>query len=211
MFAAPAAVATPARTASRCALFTTASAPLLSHSRAQISVPVDKAEKLTNMLLAHPDVKPVGLGARDSLRLEAGLCLYGNDIDETTTPVEGSLSWTIGKRRREKGGFLGDKVVLAQLKNGAAKKRVGVVLANGIARPGTEKAPTTLHDAKGAKVGHVTSGTFSPVMKKGIAMAYVDAKAPNDLQVKVRDKNIACTITKMPFVPQTYYRLPKKA
>jgi len=177
----------------------------------EISVPSVKTTQLADLFLSDPDVRLVGLGARDSLRLEAGLCLYGNDIWEETTPVEAALVWTIGKRRKEKGGFLGSDVVLKQLKDGVARKRVGLLLDNGIARPGTEKQPTNVLDQSNKKVGFITSGTFSPVLKKGIAMAYIDsnnatAKTPTTFKVAVRDKTYNASIAKMPFVKQTYYK-----
>ena len=122
-------------------------------------------------LLAEPEVAPVGLGARDSLRLEAGLCLYGHDIDETTTPVEADLAWTIGKRRREEGGFSGAATILRQLARGAARRRVGI-------RP-DGRAParegTAILDSAGNPIGRVTSGGFGPSLGAPIAMGYVDA------------------------------------
>ena len=148
---------------------------------------------------------PAGLGVRDSLRLEAGLSLYGHDLSEETTPVEANLSWLIGKRRREQGGYLGADVIGRQLKEGAARKRVGLsVLAGAPAREGAE-----VLDEEGKRVGVVTSGGFSPCLKKGIAMGYVDAsksKLGTRLQVSVRGKSNAAEVCKMPFVPSRYYK-----
>ena len=122
-------------------------------------------------LLAEPEVAPIGLGARDSLRLEAGLCLYGHDIDETTTPVEADLAWTIGKRRRAEGGFPGAATILRQLAEGTRRKRVGI-------RP-DGRAParedTAIVDPAGNQLGRVTSGGFGPSVGGPVAMGYVDA------------------------------------
>src|SRR6516162_7459395 len=121
--------------------------------RFEISLPAVGAAAVVEMLLARPEVQPVGLGARDSLRLEAGLCLYGHDIDETTTPVEAALAWTIGKRRRVEGGFLGTEIVLRQLAEGAPRIRVGI-RPDGRA-PAREDTPIV--DPAGVTIGRVTS------------------------------------------------------
>nr|KAJ3421748.1 hypothetical protein HK105_002425 [Polyrhizophydium stewartii] len=170
----------------------------------EISVPHKDAVKLTEALLAHSDVELAGLGARDSLRLEAGLCLYGHDLDENTTPVEGSLTWTIGQRRRTEGGFLGADKILPQIKGPVTKRRIGLIVEGAPAREGAE-----VFDAAGNKVGVVTSGCPSPTLKKNIAMAYVQSgshKANTELQVKVRNRMQKAVVTKMPFVPQNYFR-----
>jgi aminomethyltransferase len=172
-------------------------------------VPHDKAVQFTEVLLSNPDVKLVGLAARDSLRLEAGLCLYGNDIDEDTTPVAASLTWVIGKRRRQAGGFPGAAIIQQELKTGASRKRVGLVLSQGIARPGTHESPTVIQTSPGNIVGHVTSGTFSPMLGKGIAMGYVSSNVKTPaVEVVVRGKPLPATITKMPFVPARFHRVP---
>ncbi len=171
----------------------------------EISVPADDAEKLTRMLLRETEVKPAGLGARDSLRLEAGLCLYGNDIDETTTPVEAGLSWVIGKRRREEGGFLGDGVILKQLKAGPARKRVGLK-PDGKA---PARAHTAIEDTDGNVIGEVTSGGYGPSVEGPVAMGYVktefsDPETPVNLMV--RGKAHPGSVVKLPFVEQRYYK-----
>jgi len=175
----------------------------------EISVPSTHIEAFADLLLKHADVKLAGLGARDSLRLEAGLSLYGNDIDETTTPAEGSLIWTIGKRRKEEGGFLGAEHILGQLKGGKKfppqRKRVGLIVEPG--------APARSHypivDSTGKEIGQVTSGCPSPSIKKNIAMGYV----PNDLSaigtelnVLVRKSVRKAVVAKLPFVEAKYYR-----
>src|SRR5205085_6164637 len=152
----------------------------------EISVPAEEAEALARALLALPEVKPAGLGARDPLRLEAGLCLYGHDIDETTTPVEAGLAWTIGRRRRDTGGFPGAATILRQLAEGPRRRRVGI-------RP-DGRAParegTAILDPAGNPVGHITSGGFGPSVGAPIAMGYVDsahAAEGSALALVVRD------------------------
>lgn len=161
---------------------------------------------LWETLMGKEEVMPVGLGARDSLRLEAGLCLYGNDLDDSTSPVEGSLLWVIAKRRRsEKGTFLGSERILNELQNkSAARKRAGFVVSSGA--PVREGVALF---ANGEEVGITTSGGFSPCLKRGIGMCYVTPgmnKPGTELQAKVRGKTQIVTVTKMPFVPQNYYR-----
>jgi aminomethyltransferase len=150
-------------------------------------------------------VAPIGLGARDTLRLEAGLCLYGHDIDETTTPIEAGLAWTIGKRRRAEGGFPGAATVLRQLADGPARKRVGI-------RP-DGRAParegTAIVDTGGNSIGQVTSGGFGPSVGAPIAMGYVDASYSAEgvaLAVVVRDVARPAHVARLPFVPTHYYR-----
>ena len=176
----------------------------------EISVPNDMAEKLARELLADHDVEWIGLGARDSLRLECGLCLYGNDLDKTTTPVEASLLWGISPVRRvtgeRAGGFIGSDVILEQIKTKAvSRKRVGLV--------GKSKAPvregTKLFDAQDNEIGIVTSGTFGPTKGMPVAMAYIQIEhfvMDTEIFAEVRGKKLPMIITKMPFVPQNYFR-----
>lgn len=175
----------------------------------EISVPADRAESLARTLLAHDEVAPVGLGARDSLRLEAGLCLYGHDIDTTTTPVEANLTWAISKVRRKggarEGGFPGAEIILCQLSEGVSRQRVGL-LPEGRApvREGVE-----LVNAEGQKVGKVTSGSFGPTVGTPVAMGYVEttySKPDTGLQALVRGKPHPVRVARLPFVQQRYYR-----
>jgi aminomethyltransferase len=177
----------------------------------EISVHESKAEALARALLAQPEVKPVGLGARNSLRLEAGLCLYGNDIDTTTTPVEAALTWAIQKVRRaggeRAGGFPGADKVLAQLQDPAAvpRKRVGLVALERI----PVREHTELQDAGGQRAGEVTSGLLGPSIDKPVAMGYVlaqHAAIGTRLNAIVRGKPVPMEVTAMPFVPNRYHR-----
>lgn len=171
----------------------------------EISVVASDVAALAEKLLAEPEVKPIGLGARNSLRLEAGLCLYGHDIDTTTSPVEAALVWSIQKRRREEGGFPGSARVQKELKDGAARIRVGIAPeGRAPAREGTE-----IRDANGRKIGVVTSGGFGPTLNGPLAMGYVakEYAAPGtSVALVVRGKDLAAKIVKMPFVPHRYYR-----
>lgn len=170
----------------------------------EISVSSQHAVKLAQCFIEHEEVLLAGLGARDSLRLEAGLCLYGNDIEEDTSPIEAALLWTIGKRRREEGGFLGDAVILKQIRDGVSRKRVGLVMEKGIARDGA-----VVFGADGSQVGKVTSGLYGPSVKQGIAMAYLNLphnKTKTAVQVNVRDKLLPAVVSKMPFYPSNYYK-----
>lgn len=169
----------------------------------EISVPAAAAEQLANALLAEPEVKPAGLGARDSLRLEAGLCLYGADIDETTTPIEAGLGWVIGKRRRMAWDFPGGEVIRAQQDNGPERLRIGI-------RP-EGKAPvragTSLRDAQGTEIGRISSGGFAPSLNAPIAMGYVRKAFATDgtrLTAIVRGANLPVVVSPMPFVPHRY-------
>jgi glycine cleavage system T protein (aminomethyltransferase) len=171
----------------------------------EISVPATHAERLARRLLARDSVKPIGLGARDSLRLEAGLCLYGHDIDRSTTPVEADLLWAIGKRRRSEGGFPGATRILGQITKGAPRRRVGV-LPEGRApiRDGTE-----LTDAAGRPVGKITSGGFGPTVGGPIAMGYVEtalAKPGTALNALLRGRPVPARVAPLPFVKTNYYR-----
>ena len=171
----------------------------------EISVANEDASKLWQLLLANPDVKPVGLGARDSLRLEAGLCLYGHDIDETTSPVEADLLWSIQKRRRTEGGFLGAERVLKEIAGGPARKRVGIKPeGRAPAREGT-----IVTDTAGRHIGVITSGGFGPTANGPVAMGYVEinfAKPGTAIQLIVRDKPMPAQIITLPFVPHNYKR-----
>jgi len=171
----------------------------------EISVAAENAIALAERLLAEPEVAPIGLGARDTLRLEAGLCLYGHDIDETTTPIEAGLAWAVGKRRRAGGEFPGAEVILKQLAEGPARKRVGI-------RP-DGRAParegTAILDRAGKEIGRVTSGGFGPTVGAPIAMGYVDAAhagAGEALALVVRDVPRPAHVSLLPFVPTRYYR-----
>ena len=171
----------------------------------EISVPSGDALGLAEQLLADPDTMPIGLGARDSLRLEAGLCLYGHDIDTTTDPIAAGLAWSIGKRRREEGGFPGADRVQQVLAQGPDRRRVGLLLeGRAVAREGAE-----IHAPDGPRIGSVTSGGHSPSLNRPIAMGYVHsdhAKAGTPLQVMVRGKPVPAQVTRMPFVPHHYHR-----
>jgi aminomethyltransferase len=170
----------------------------------EISTPHDATEAIARRLLAQPEVRPVGLGARDSLRLEAGLCLYGHDIDTTTTPVEAGLLWSVGKERRVQGGFPGAEVIQRQIRDGAARKRVGLLPeGKAIAREGAEIV------AGGQRIGTVTSGGFAPTLNRAVAMGYVDkasSAAGTKVELMVRGKPVAAEIVPMPFVKHAYYR-----
>jgi aminomethyltransferase len=176
----------------------------------EISVPADKAEALASALLHHDDVLPIGLGARDSLRLEAGLCLYGHDIDTATTPVEAGLSWSIQKSRRSggarAGGFFGAETILSQLETGAARKRVGL-RPEGRA-PVREGAPLFADEASTGQIGRVTSGGFGPSLNAPVAMGYLPAALAGDGPVfaELRGQRLPLRITAMPFVPNNYKR-----
>ena len=177
----------------------------------EISIPASLAETVCRRLLDHPDVLPVGLGARDSLRLEAGLCLYGNDIDTGTTPVEGGLEWAIQKVRRKggarEGGFPGASVILDQLENGANRRRVGL-RAEGRA-PVRAGAVLSTDPEGGDIVGTVTSGGFGPSVDGPVAMGYVDSahvEPGAQLYAGVRGKFLPVTVSAMPFVKNTFKR-----
>ncbi|KAF7695499.1 aminomethyltransferase, mitochondrial [Silurus meridionalis] len=169
----------------------------------EISVPCRRVVEFLEKLLNSSEVKLAGLGSRDSLRLEAGLCLYGNDIDETTTPVEASLVWTIGKRRRQARGFPGADVIVPQIKAKTQRKRVGLMSSG---PPMRQHTPILSPDGK--VIGEVTSGCPSPCLKQNVAMGYVEtsfSKLGTPVQVEVRKKIIPAVISKMPFVPTRYY------
>jgi aminomethyltransferase len=175
----------------------------------EISMPASEAEALARVLLASAEVQPAGLGARDTLRLEAGLCLYGHDIDEKTTPVEGGLTWAIQKVRRASGaragGYPGANVIDRQLASGVSTRRVGLV---GLERvPVREGAPIV--DAQDRKLGQVTSGTLGPTVNRPIAMAYLaagHALPDQEVYAQVRGKNLPMRVSAMPFAPHRYFR-----
>ena len=177
----------------------------------EISVPAHQAEALARALLAQPEVRPIGLGARNSLRLEAGLCLYGNDIDTGTTPVEAALTWAIQKVRRSggarAGGFPGADTVLAQLQDGSrvARKRVGLVALERV----PVREHTELQSSDGQAIGTVTSGLLGPSIDRPVAMAYVaatHAALGTRVHALVRGKPVPMEVAPMPFVPNRYYR-----
>jgi aminomethyltransferase len=177
----------------------------------EISVPAEHAEALAQKLLDDGDVLPIGLGARDSLRLEAGLCLYGHDIDTTTTPAEGALEWSIQKSRRRggarAGGFPGADRILSQLEKGAPRRRVGLK-PEGRA-PVREGAALFADAASTEQIGAVTSGGFGPSLNAPVAMGYLSAslKAPGGLVfAELRGQRLPLRVTPMPFVPNTYRR-----
>jgi aminomethyltransferase len=176
----------------------------------EISLPADRATPWVTRLLASPLVQWAGLGARDSLRLEAGLCLYGHELTMETTPVEAALEWAISPSRRSggarAGGFPGDEVILSQLSRGAARRRVGLRPEG---RPVREGARLFNAASGGEPVGHVTSGTFSPSARCPIAMAYVPvaiASVGNLLYADVRGQRVPVRVSGMPFVPPRYHR-----
>ena len=170
----------------------------------ELSIPADRADAVARLLLAEPEVLPIGLGARDSLRLEAGLCLYGHDIDETTTPIEADLIWTISKRRRAEGGFPGATVIQKQIAAGPARRRVGIQPeGRAPAREGVEI------QIDGQAVGKITSGGFGPSADRPVAMGYVDAPQAamgKSVDLIVRGKPLPARIVAMPFVPHSYFK-----
>ncbi len=177
----------------------------------EISVPGDQAEALARALLAQPEVKPIGLGARNSLRLEAGLCLYGNDIDTTTTPPEAALNWALQKVRRtggaRAGGFPGASVVLAQIDDPThlKRKRVGLIAKERV----PVREPAVLENMDGQHIGHVTSGLLSPTLNQPVALAYVKpdyAEPGTEIFAIVRGKPVTMVVAPTPFVPTRYYR-----
>jgi aminomethyltransferase len=170
----------------------------------EISLPAEQAESFAKTLLALPGVMPAGLGARDSLRLEAGLCLYGNDIDETTSPVEANLVWSIGKRRRMEWNFAGAETIRAQLDHGVSRLRVGIQPQG--RQPARGHTPI---QAGGLDIGEITSGGFGPSVNAPVAMGYVDlasAALGTVVHAMVRGKAVPMTVSAMPFVPNRYYR-----
>ncbi len=170
----------------------------------EISIPAQAAQQVADLICQQPEVKPIGLGARDSLRLEAGLPLYGHDLSPDHSPVDADLLFAVNKRRRSEGGFIGAERVLRDLAEGTAQVRVGLSLeGRQAAREGAEVY------AGGQKVGVLTSGGFSPSLQRPIAMAYVDraqAAVGTALEIDVRGRRLPATVTAMPFVPHRYHR-----
>ncbi|MCA8888056.1 MAG: glycine cleavage system aminomethyltransferase GcvT [Parvularculaceae bacterium] len=171
----------------------------------EISISNYEAEALARTLLAHDDVEPIGLGARDSLRLEAGLCLYSHDIDTTTSPVEGNISFVIGKRRKDEANFPGAERIMKELSGGLTRLRVGLKPAGKApAREGVE-----IVDLQGNKIGVITSGGFGPSVNGPVAMGYVDVQHSASgvkVQLMVRGKPVDATVVDMPVIPHNYYR-----
>ncbi|KAG8894084.1 Aminomethyltransferase, mitochondrial, partial [Tulasnella sp. 403] len=173
----------------------------------EISIPGQAAVRTTELLTKPPALHAqlTGLGARDSLRLEAGMCLYGHDLNEDITPVEAGLSWVIGKSRKESGGFIGADTVLQQLKDGPTKRRVGFIIEEAPAREGAK----IFAPGSNEEIGVVTSGIPSPTLGQNIAMGYVKSgfhKKGTEVAVEVRKKLRKATVRPMPFVPTNYWR-----
>ena len=180
-----------------------------------MSIPEEKITEVTEILLSSNagSVQLSGLGARDSLRLEAGLCLYGNDIDEDTTPIEAGLTWTIGKRRRvvqnNEEDFPGAEIILRQLKDKPSRKRIGIVSQGPPARSHTP----VIDPSNGDHIGEVTSGCPAPSMEgnnMNVGMAYLPSamcKSGTKVLLRVRNKDVEAVVTKMPFVPSNYYSI----
>ncbi len=171
----------------------------------EISLRAEAAPGLAERLLAEPEVEPIGLGARDSLRLEAGLPLYGQDLDEGTSPVEASLAWTIGKRRRQEGGFAGAGRILKELAEGAPRRRVGISpQGRAIAREGTP-----VSEPGGRAIGRVTSGGFAPSLAAPVAMGYLEsayAAAGTQVELLIRGEGRPAVVAPLPFLPSRHYR-----
>ncbi len=175
----------------------------------EISLPAAQSESVARLILSFDEIEPIGLGARDSLRLEAGLCLYGHDMDCTTSPIEAALLWSISKSRRpdgsKAGGFIGAEEIFSQIRNGASRKRVGLAVAGRV--PVREGA--RLVNSAGEEIGSVTSGGFGATLNAPVALGYVGSefsKVGTQLFALVRDKKIPVTVAKTPSVPQRYYR-----
>jgi aminomethyltransferase len=171
----------------------------------EISLEGADAERAARALLGEPEVLPIGLGARDSLRLEAGLCLYGHDIDESTDPVEADLLWSIGKRRKEQMDFPAADKIIERVATGASRKRVGIrPEGRAPAREGTE-----IMDKDGRVIGRITSGGFGPSVNAPVAMGYVETAFASDgteIDLLVRGKPLPARVAPMPFVPHRYKR-----
>jgi len=175
----------------------------------EISVPAEQAEALARHLLAEPQVQAIGLGARDSLRLEAGLCLYGHDMNASTTPIEASLLWAVSKARRadgpRAGGFPGAETLFAQQQNGVSRKRAGLLPQERTpVREGAE-----IVDANGTVIGSVCSGGFGPTLGAPLAMGYLDiafTAIDSEVWAIVRGKRVPMKVSKMPFITPRYYR-----
>jgi aminomethyltransferase len=177
----------------------------------EISIPADRVEAITRAVCEDNSVMPIGLGARDSLRLEAGLCLYGSDLDPATTPVMGSLEWAVQKVRRaggsRAGGFPGAEVILRQLADGAARRRIGLKGEDRL--PVRGGAKLYADDISAEAIGIITSGGFGPTVQAPIAMGYVDkefARSGKRIFGEVRGKRVALRVSDLPFVPHHYKR-----
>ena len=171
----------------------------------EIAVEDRYCNDIAELLVSKSAVKPAGLGARDTLRLEAGLCLYGNDIDENTTPIEAGLKWSVGLKQQEGGGFLGDSVIIEQIKNGPKKIRVGILPVGRM----PARQNTIIFDSSGKRIGLVTSGGYGPTLNLPVSMGYVETNygtANSQIKLGIRDKLEDGITTKLPFVPQNYYR-----
>ncbi|OED40509.1 glycine cleavage system protein T [Chromatiales bacterium (ex Bugula neritina AB1)] len=171
----------------------------------EISLPADQVESVSRQLLEHELCEPAGLGARDSLRLESGLCLYGNDIDNTTSPIEASLLWAIQKRRREEGGFPGADIIKDHIANGTGRKLVGL---KPIGRVPARQGAEVLNEA-GESVGKVTSGCFGPTIGGPVAMGYVSTACSAEgtkVNLSIRGKTHPATVAALPFIVQNYKR-----
>lgn len=171
----------------------------------EISVRNEDAVALAELLLAQPEVEPAGLGARDSLRLEAGLCLHGADLNELTTPLEAGIGWIFGKRRKEEGGFLGFELITTQLRKGLAKKLVGIKPLSKM----PARAHTPILSLKGEPIGEITSGSFSPTLQEPIAMGYIQTEFSShdtELLLNIRGNMINAKVVPMPFVPHRYLK-----
>jgi aminomethyltransferase len=171
----------------------------------EISIEAEGAEGLSRQILAEPEVLPIGLGARDTLRLEAGLCLYGQDMDETVSPVEAGLAFSIGKRRRAEGGFPGAERILRELSGEPARLRVGLQLEGRAAA----RTHMTILDAAGSAVGEITSGAFTPAASASVAMGYVPTRLSRlgtQLAIEIRGAAVPAHVARMPFVPHRYVR-----
>ena len=170
----------------------------------EISLPAENAEDFTQLLIGEDEVEFAGLGARDSLRLEAGLCLHGSDIDPTTTPIEAALTWVVSKNRRQAGAFPGADIIIDQIANRSIRKRVGIKPeGRAPARAGTE-----ITDMNGNPIGTITSGGFGPTVGGPVAMGYVDIdffKPETPVQLMVRGKAMPAQVIKLPFVPHRYF------
>lgn len=182
---------------------------MLGEDGFEISIPAEKGPHIAEALLNTKigTVRMAGLGARDSLRLEAGLCLYGSDIDTTTTPIEAALAWLVAKRRRTEGNFPGAETILKQLKEGCTRRRVGFRMINGPpARHGTQIFIDNM------VVGEITSGCPSPSLGGNVAMGFIKEghkKVGTKVELKIRDKLYGAEVAKMPFVTSNYYQKPK--
>ena len=176
----------------------------------EIAIPADVAEALVETLLQSQFVRPIGLGARDTLRLEAGLCLYGNDISEDISPAEAGITFAISKKRLEKRDFAGADKIYAQMSNGVNIRLVGIEISSPIPARHEDEV---FKEGTDEKIGEITSGSFSPTLKRPIALALVDdaySEAGTTVCVKVRDNMVKATVVKLPFVAHNYHKISSK-